>query len=271
MHCIMEECVAALKTSLCDSVKKSVEDAEAIGILFSGGLDSSLLAHLAKKYVKNARITLYTVGTIVSHDMIKAKQASSILNMDLRQVVVKGAEIESALPRVAEIIGSNHPVRLSFTLPLYFGLKNIHESLVLSGQGADELFGGYARYLRMEASELEITLKGDIEELMNKDITMDHTMARHFEKRLEVPYLYPEVVAQALLIPAEYKVRDGQRKIILREAALQLGLSAELANREKKAAQYSSGIIKELRRIAKRRGMQVNELMEHLLSNRGKR
>ena len=266
----MEECVAALKSSLCDSVKKRVEDAGEIAILFSGGLDSSLLAHLAKRYAKEARITLYTVGTVVSHDMIKAKQASSILNMDFKQVVVKGAEIESALPQVAEIIGSNHPVRLSFTLPLYFGLKNVPENLVLSGQGADELFGGYARYLKMEEGELETSLKGDVEKLMNKDITMDLAIARHFEKRLEIPYLDSGVVAQALLIPPYYKVRDGQRKIILKETALELGLSAELAKREKKAAQYSSGIIKELRHIAKRRGMQVNELMEHLLSAQGK-
>lgn len=271
MHYIMEECVAALKTSLCDSVKESIKDAEAIAILFSGGLDSSLLAHLAKTYAKGARIRLYTVGTVVSHDMIKAKQASSILNLELKQVVIKGGNIEFALPRVARIIGSVHPVRLSFSLPLYLGMKSIQEKLVLSGQGADELFGGYARYLNMEEGELAANLKGDVQELMNQDIMMDHAIASHFRKNLVTPFLDEDVVAQAMLIPPHYKVRDGQRKIILREAALQLGLSAELANREKKAAQYSSGIIKELRHIAKRRGMQVNELIEHLLSNRGKR
>jgi asparagine synthase (glutamine-hydrolysing) len=263
----MEECVGALKSSLCNSVKKSIEDAKEIAILFSGGLDSSLLAHLVKIYAKGARITLYTVGTVVSHDMIKAKQASSILNMELRQVVIKGAEIESALPEVAEIIGSNHPVRLSFTLPLYFGLKSIPENLVLSGQGADELFGGYARYIKMEGEELAESLKGDVNDLMNQDIMMDYAIASHFGKSLKTPYLDQGIVTQAILIPPHFKVNDGQRKIVLREAAIELGLSPELAKREKKAAQYSSGIIKELRRIAKRRGMQVNELIEDLLSD----
>jgi asparagine synthase (glutamine-hydrolysing) len=266
----MEECVAALKSSLCDSVKKCIGDAEAIGILFSGGLDSSLLAHLAKTYAEDARIRLYTVGTVVSHDMIKAKQASSILNMELRQVVVRGPEIESALPEVAEIIGSNHPVRLSFSLPLYFGLKSIREKVIFSGQGADELFGGYARYLKMGEPELEAALKGDVEELISKDIKMDYAIASHFRKNLRTPYLDDYFVAQAMAIPLQYKVNDGQRKIALREAAVQLGLSAELAQREKKAAQYSSGIIKELRHIAKRRGMQVNELIEHLLAENKK-
>lgn len=265
----MENHVAGLKNALCESVKKSVSGAVKVGVLFSGGLDSSLLAHLAKRYAGDADITLYTVGTVVSHDMIKARQASWLLKMKLKEVVVKGGDIESSLPLVADIIGSRHPVRLSFTLPLYFGLKNARASVVLSGQGADELFGGYSRYLKMENNELEENLKKDVDDLINRDIAMDHAIARHFGKNLITPYLDEEVVARAALIPPEYKVRDGQRKIILREAALELGLPAELAKREKKAAQYSSGMIKELRRTAKRRGMQVNELIECLISEKG--
>jgi asparagine synthase (glutamine-hydrolysing) len=266
----MEECVAALKDGLSDSVKRCIGDAREVAVLFSGGLDSSLLAHLAKTHAGNATITLYTVGTVVSHDMIKAKQAASILNLQLKPVVIKGGDIEFALPRVAHIIGSTHPVRLSFSLPLYLGMKSIDEDLVLSGQGADELFGGYSRYLRMGEDELETNLKGDVENLIHRDIAMDHAIAGHFHKVLATPFLDGEVVARAMLIPVRYKVKEGQRKIVLRQAATELGLSAELAQREKKAVQYSSGIVKELRHMAKRRGMEVNELMEHLLEKRKK-
>lgn len=261
----MEDHVAGLKIALCKSVKNSISGAAKIGVLFSGGLDSSLLAHLVKTHVKDVDISLYTVGTVLSHDMIKAKQAASILNLRLKPVVIGGGDLEFALPRVARIIGSTHPVRLSYTLPLYLAMKSMDEELVMSGQGADELFGGYSRYLRMGEGELEANLKGDVDELMHGDIAMDHAIAGHFHKVLATPFLDGEVVTRAMCIPARFKVRDGRRKIVLREVAMELGLSPELAGREKKAVQYSSGIIKELRHMARRRGMEVNELMEELV------
>jgi asparagine synthase (glutamine-hydrolysing) len=144
-------------------------------------------------------------------------------------------------------------------------MGDIKEDLIISGQGADELFGGYARYLKMEKEELRAELEKDIVMLMTQDIKMDLALAKHFNKILKIPYLQDNVVKIAKEIPIEYKVKNGERKIILKKAALKLGLPEKIVNQEKKAAQYSSGIIKELRKAAKKEGMGVNELIEHLL------
>ncbi len=263
----MEKYLSEVKSSIYHAVSKDVEGASEIGILFSGGLDSSFIAFLAKKSAENANITLYTVGTKDSQDLSNAEHGSKLLGLNLKKIVIDIGDIIEAIPQVVKIIKSKHPVKLTFELPLYLCLANIHEKLILSGQGADELFGGYARYLKMDRNELTVALDKDVDTLITKDIKMDYRIAEHFGKTLKTPYLDDKVVRTASQIPAEFKVNGRQRKIILKQAALELGLPAELVNKEKKAVQYSSGIIRELRRMAKRKGMGVNELIDRLLQD----
>lgn len=261
----MEIYLDEIKASISEAVSKSVEGANDFGILFSGGLDSSLIAFLAKKHAENAEITLYTVGTADSQDIFFAKKASSLLGMEWKGIEVHPEKIIKCIPELAEIIDSHHPVKISFELPLYLGMINIDEKLILSGQGADELFGGYARYLKMEKKDLERALEKDVEELMRNGIKMDYRIADHFAKILKTPYLDENVIKRAMRIPIQYKVNNNQRKVILKQAALHLGLPSELVSKEKKAMQYSSGILKELRKTAKRKGKEVNELIEDLV------
>lgn len=261
----MQDYLAELKSNISMAVSKSIADTSEVGILFSAGLDSSLMAFLAKKHGKDTKITLYTVGTTDSHDLSNIKQASKLLGMDSKKIEIHAEDIIQAIPKVAGIIDSHHPVEISYELPLYLGLANIDEKLVLSGQGADELFGGYARYLKMEREELNKAIEKNVRELMKSGINMDLRIAKHFQKVLKTPYLEEKVVKTAMQVPSQYKVKEGKRKIILREAAMQLGLPPELVGKEKKAAQYSSGILKELRRMAKKKGIKVNEFIQHLL------
>ena len=100
-------------------------------------------------------------------------------------------------------------------------MANVKEDLILSGQGADELFGGYARYLKMEKDELQPALAKDLKMLVVQDIKMDLQIANHFKKSLKTPYLDEDVVSCAGNIPVEYKVNENQRKIILKKAAMQ--------------------------------------------------
>ena len=110
--------------------------------------------------------------------------------MFLKKIEIYAEEITEAIPKLAGIIHSSHPVKISFELPLYLCLANVNEKLVLSGQGADELFGGYARYVDMNQEELKVSLKRDTEALITNDIKMDYRIAELFKKTLKTPYLH---------------------------------------------------------------------------------
>jgi hypothetical protein len=122
------------------------------------------------------------------------------------------------------------------------------------GQGADELFGGYRRYL--ETATLADDLARDIAGL-EAQATRDQSVAALFGVYLSMPYLDMRVVRAALAIPAGEKVRDGKRKVPLRRVA-ERHLPAEIAWHEKKAMQYGSGIWKVLQRLARKNGYKTS-------------
>jgi asparagine synthase (glutamine-hydrolysing) len=169
-------------------------------------------------------------------------------------------DVENAIPLLAKIINSNNPVVLSFELPLFFTAKNSIEKVLLSGQGADELFAGYARYLK--SKNLENDLLKDVNELKNRGILRDKKVASYFSKELRTPFLDEKVIKTGLSIPVEYKIKKGVRKYVLREVGRRIGLPDEIVMKEKKAAQYSSGVMKAMKKLAKEKNLGLKDYIK---------
>jgi asparagine synthase (glutamine-hydrolysing) len=81
---------------------------------------------------------------------------------------------------------------------------------------------------------------------------------KKFDKHFYFPFLDKEVVDFCLNLPYEMKINSGIRKFILRELGVEIGLSKEVAYQPKKAAQYGSGIIWEMKKIAKDNGVHIS-------------
>jgi len=118
---------------------------------------------------------------------------------------------------------------------------------MLLGQLADELFGGYAKYA--EAKKLrgggaaEAMMSTDLREYASRGRIRDvAACAGLVEPRF--PFEARELVEFATSLPITFKIRDGERKAVLRRAALVLGVPEKVAYAPKKAAQYSSGVQK---------------------------
>jgi asparagine synthase (glutamine-hydrolysing) len=137
---------------------------------------------------------------------------------------------------------------------------------MLTGQGADELFAGYRRYESMPPPELESALKHDLDNIAENNLERDDAVTMANSVELRVPYLDREVVELALRIAPELKVHGGVRKYILRLCAKKI-LPDELAFKEKKAAQYSSGIYSAIEKLARKNGFKgVREYLENAAS-----
>ncbi len=221
-------------------------------LAFSGGLDSSLIAALCPE------VELYSVGMAGSHDIMQTKRAAKLLRLSdkLHLHELTPDEVEAALPAVIRAVESGDPLKVSIAMPLFFASRDAHNDgirVMLSGQGADELFAGYKRYESMTPAELEQALRKDLDNIAENNLERDDAVTMANAVELRVPYLDREVVELALRIAPELKIHNGIRKYILRLAAKNL-LPDELVFKEKKAAQYSSGIYSELVKLARKNG-----------------
>jgi asparagine synthase (glutamine-hydrolysing) len=172
-------------------------------------------------------------------------------------VTITEAEIEAALPVVINAIPDRSPVNAGIAVTEYFvarwaGEHGYHR--ILAGQGADELFGGYSRYL--ESADLGADLERDFAGLEGQ-ARRDQAVGALFGTYLSMPYLDARVVRAAARIPASEKVRGGRRKIPLREVA-ERHISKDLAWYEKKAMQYGSGVWPVIRKLARKNGYKTS-------------
>jgi len=216
----------------------------------SGGVDSSLVARLAGR-------ECVAVGTDGSFDLRQAQHAADALSLPCTLVHVTPAEIEEALPVVIREIPVKNPVHTGIALTQYFIARFAREHgyrRILTGQGADELFGGYTRYL--QTTTLEEDLARDVA-LLPEQAARDQAVARLHHTLLSMPYLDLRVMRVACAIPASQKVRNGKRKLPLREVAERY-IPREIAWQEKKAMQYGSGVWDVLRKLARHNGFKTS-------------
>ena len=252
-----EEAIRALRTTLRHAV--GGRSSKKVGVLFSGGLDSSLIALLASEF---GEVVLYTAGTEGSPDLEWAIKVAESLGLPLREHVFDKEEVERHLPSVMRAIEEPNPMNLAIGVPLYFATKTAAADgvkVLLSGGGADELFGGYHKYL-----ENPSLMESDLLEMGERNLARDDKIAMLNGVEGRFPYLALPVVSTALNTPLELKIRDGSRKWILRRLAAELGLPGEVAMREKKAAQYGSRAQRLIEAIARKKGMSLREFAEAL-------
>nr|WP_255452966.1 asparagine synthase (glutamine-hydrolyzing) [Thermococcus sp. M36] len=260
----LETAVVAVKKTLAHAVR--IRTPKKVGVLFSGGIDSSLVALLASEH---SDVVLYTAGAEGSPDLEWARRASDLLGLPLKEYVFDQEDIAGAVREVVFAIEEPNPMNLAIGLPLYFATKLASRDgvkVLLSGQGADELFGGYAKYLRRP--EL---MEKDLCEMGEKNLARDDKIAMLNAVEGRFPFLDLSVVSAALGTPLEAKIGGGVRKAVLRKAAVELGLPEEIAGREKKAAQYGSFSQKMLERLSKKEGLTLREYAQRVFSEVFKR
>jgi len=212
-----------------------------IAVSYSGGLDSSLLAWV----FKDRNPLLITVGFEGSEDINVSKERAKMLGLDHIVHKIETKELKEAIKYVVNFCFSI--MELALSAGFYIAGKAAKENgadVLVVGQLADEIFGGYKKYQGLYANELENALNVDIKRAI---IGMRRDSKAIFSAGIEpmYPYAFKTFYRKARALDTKYKVQ----KLGLRNIGKILGLPSEIIDTRKKAFQYGSRIEKEIKAL----------------------
>jgi asparagine synthase (glutamine-hydrolysing) len=218
-------------------LKEAVERSRADGILLSGGLDTSILAFVARPCVG------FTVALKDSpaSDLCYSEKIAKLLGIQHKKREFTTEEALATLPEVIGIL-KTFDLALPNDLSIYFALKLARENRIgsaMTGDGADELFAGYSYMAELSPEAMERYIR----RLSQNWHFSVGSLGRALGVEIRQPFLDNDFVRFALKISPELKVKDGVGKYILRKSFEDL-IPPEIVWRRKEAIEYGSGSTK---------------------------
>lgn len=216
------EAVQRVQAALESAVRKALVADVPVGAFLSGGLDSSLVTAIARRY--KASLPTFAVGVDGCADLQATEEVAEYVGTHHYTYVMTPADVRNILPEVIYTMESFDPALVRSAVATYFvaRLAGEHVKVVLSGEGADELFGGYdylkdlGGYGELDRELLLITRAMHNTNLQRVDrLTMRHSV----EGRM--PFLDRSVVHTALAVSPALKIygKAKTEKWVLRKAA----------------------------------------------------
>jgi len=230
------------------SLKRAIEPLPTPrAVFFSGGIDSLILAKISEQL---GDTTCITAGMEGCKDLARAESAADNLSSPLETVRIAPETIRHDVRFLSELTWGETPMNLAIALPLLHAATRARElgiDTAICGHGADELFGGYKRYL--SDPDPQGSMFRDLLRLHSRGLDSSTLTVRSRGVDVFLPYLDEDVVGIGFSLPLDRKVCNGQRKVLLREAGLELGLAERDVSIEKCAIQYGSGVSKHVGRV----------------------
>ena len=256
-----------LSDSITAAIKRRIrginpKKADRIGVLFSGGVDSTLIALLLKQMKINPiciSVGVQDGNTRPSPDILYAREIAAELKLEHHEILLDLDETEATLKKIIPIVGTDI-VRTGVGAVTYTALKKAKALKIrhlFSGLGSEEIFAGYERHIKAERVNEECW-KGLLA-MHQRDLARDIPLARYLHLELHTPLLDTDVILIAMGIPGSRKLSATNNKLPIRRVALRAGLRRRFSYRKKNAAQYGSNMDRAIQKLAKRNGFRYKK------------
>ncbi|MEH1101637.1 asparagine synthetase B family protein [Micromonospora sp. CPCC 205561] len=238
-----DEAALLVRVALADSVRMRVDTDRTVGVVLSGGLDSSLALLYARELHPDC--VAVTVGVPDSPDVAYARRLARDLGVphevvELRPRDIRLADIREAI-RMSELTEYGDIINAVVTVPLFRRLRELGVRVALTGDGSDELFGGYPMYRQVGPEASRRLFLHRLRNLCRTELQRVDRAGMGHGVAARVPFLDLSLVELAMRLPIGLKVRAGQEKWILRRAFADL-LPDYVRQRPKNPMSYSSGL-----------------------------
>ena len=261
----------ALREAFCESVRRQLMSDVPYGVLLSGGLDSSLVAAVAARYAESRvedegrsaawwpRLHTFGIGLDGSPDLAAARKVADAIGSVHHEVVYTIQEGLDALPDVIRHIETYDVTTIRASTPMYLLARYVKANgvkMVLSGEGADEIFGGYLYFHKApNAREFHEETVRKLDSLHKYDCLRANKSMAAWGVEARVPFLDREFLDVAMSFDAAHKLTgDGRMEKHVLRSAFEGWLPDEVLWRQKE--QFSDGVgygwIDALRELAER-------------------
>ena len=224
-----------------DAVKESVSSCVSDGLAFSGGLDSSIIAHFLKERRPDAVSVI--ADDFPASDLKYCRLAAEHFGIPLHVERASTGVLLDAVESTVRILENFNDMEIRNSVVLYVAMSRLQErgrGGIITGDGADELFAGYGFFLRMKPGEIEARQK----KIWKNMRFASHKIGKDLGIRVESPFLSKGIKDIARAIPADLKVGEhgGKKhgKFILRRA-FEGVMPESIAWRPKSAMQDGAG------------------------------
>lgn len=231
-HHGFEEAATRVRALLTRAVEKRLEHSERpVAVLCSGGVDSSVITALASslRHAQRKPLEVFTMEFAegLSEDAFYARLLCERLGLPLTTVRFSREEIEATIEKVIAACESPDPNTVRAAVPMFLLAKYIAENseakVVLSGEGADELFAGYNYFRFGNPAEVKEETRRLLRNLHAFDLLRADRCFAAFGLEVRVPFLDRDLVAAVQGLPAETLVPKGPKggsgeKLLLRAA-----------------------------------------------------
>ena len=249
--------VSALHDALEDAVRRQLMSDVPYGVLLSGGLDSSVVSAIAKKFASRRvetdgqkeawwpQLHSFAIGLKGAPDLVKAREVADFIGTVHHEINYTIQEGLDAVRDVIYFIETYDVTTVRASTPMYLlarVIKSMGIKMVLSGEGADEVFGGYLYFHKApDARAFHEETVRKLSKLYMYDCLRANKSLAAWGVEGRVPFLDKEFLDVAMRIDPQYKMCPGKtiEKKIVREAFSDM-LPESVVWRQKE--QFSDGV-----------------------------